>query len=84
LGVTEQLEGGQEEGSSDVEAVAGVGELGRDLFALGLDGVELAAKLVLGPARGADEVEVLVLLGVQFPQAGGQSLLELGGGCRGR
>ncbi|WP_146241394.1 hypothetical protein [Actinokineospora spheciospongiae] len=51
LGVGEQGQGGPEELAAFFELVGGVGELGLDVDALALDGVELVLDLGSGPVR---------------------------------
>lgn len=76
LGVAEKVEGGEEEGPSSVELARGVGELAVDLGSFQLNAGKLLLDLGLGPAWFTDEVEVLLFLGVQCAQAGGEASLE--------
>ena len=59
-----------------VELAGGVGELSFDLARSLADGVELGLDLGLRPAGLADQVEVVLLLGVELAQPGAQALLE--------
>jgi hypothetical protein len=75
LRVAEQVKGGQEERSAGVEFGGGVGQLPFDLGSFAGDGGQLLLDLCFGSARLADQVEVLLLFGVQLAQTGREALL---------
>ncbi|MCG8914919.1 hypothetical protein L6E12_03830 [Actinokineospora sp. PR83] len=54
LGVTQQLQGGQEELTAGVELAGGVGQLATDFIPLPLDRSQLLLDLVPGPVRVAE------------------------------
>ncbi|HYQ63489.1 MAG TPA: hypothetical protein VET29_09485 [Actinophytocola sp.] len=76
LRVFEQLQSSQEELSAGVELGRGVGQLALNLSPLSREAGQLLLDLGLGPARLPNEVEVLLLFGVQFAQTGLEALLQ--------